>query len=205
MYGATEAAARLTYVEPERLLSKLDSIGRAIPGVSVRVLDEKGREVPPGEPGELVASGANIMLGYWHDVLGTSLVLDEHGYHTGDLGYQDQDGYLYVTGRKDDLLKVGGHRIDPQEIEDALMATGLLLEVAVLGIEDELLGKRLVAVAARLSEETSESGILALCLAKLPRHKLPAQIRFVSSLPKYANSKIDRVSCLALFKKESET
>jgi long-chain acyl-CoA synthetase len=199
MYGATEAAARLTYVEPERLTEKMDSIGKAIPGVSVRVLDEEGHELPPGEPGELVAAGDNIMLGYWRDPEGTSAVLDRHGYHTGDLGYQDEEGYLFVTGRKDDLLKVGGHRIDPQEIEDALMATALLLEVAVLGVDDVLLGKRLVALAVPLSRETSASGLLALCLAQLPRHKLPAEVRFVESLPKYASSKIDRAGCRAIF------
>jgi len=203
MYGATEAAARLTYVEPERLAGKMDSIGRAIPGVSVRVLDEQGREVPPGESGELVASGANIMRGYWRDQQATSDVLDQNGYHTGDLGYQDQDGYLFVTGRKDDLLKVGGHRIDPQEIEDALMATGLLLEAAVFGVEDELLGKRLVALVVPLTRETSASRVLSLCLTQLPRHKLPSEVRFVAALPKYASSKIDRLGCLAAFKKET--
>ena len=198
MYGATEAAARLTYVEPERLTSKMNSIGRAIPGVMVRVLDEKGCEVPNGQPGELVASGANIMQGYWMDASATARVLDENGYHTGDMGYRDEDGYLYVTGRKDDLLKVGGHRLDPQEIEDVLMSTGLLLEAAVVGVEDELLGKRLVAIAVPLSGRPSERSLLSLCLAKLPRHKVPGEIRFVAALPKYPSGKIDRAACLAV-------
>lgn len=200
MYGATEAAARLTYVEPERLAEKMDSIGRAIPGVAVRVLDENGRELPDGEPGELVASGANIMMGYWNDPEATGRVLDRNGYHTGDIGYRDQEGYLYVTGRKDDLLKVGGHRLDPQEIGDVLMSTGMLLEVAVLGVEDELLGKRLVAVAVPLGEELCERELLSLCHARLPRHKIPAEIRFLSSLPKYPSGKIDRAACLAATK-----
>ena len=203
MYGATEAAARLTYVEPERLAGKIDSIGRAIPGVSVRVLDPQGRELPPGESGELVASGDNIMQGYWKDPQATSSVLDRHGYHTGDLGYQDEDGYLFVTGRKDDLLKVGGHRIDPQEIEDAMMATGLLLEVAVLGVADEMLGTRLVALAVPLAPETGASRVLSLSLAQLPRHKLPTELRLVAKLPKYTSSKLDRAGCLALFNRES--
>jgi long-chain acyl-CoA synthetase len=198
MYGATEAAARLTYVEPERLLDKLDSIGRPIPGVTVRVLDQSGAELPDGEQGELVASGANIMQGYWRDAAATARVLDRHGYHTGDLGYRDAEGYLYVTGRKDDLLKVGGHRIDPQEVEDALMATGLLLEAAVVGVDDAVLGKRLVALAVPLQGKPAEGRVLALCFARLPRHKLPAAIRFVGSLPKSANAKIDRQACLAL-------
>ena len=200
MYGATEAAARLTYVEPERLRSKIDSIGRPIPGVAVRVLNQKGEELPDGELGELVASGPNIMLGYWRDPAATARVLDRQGYRTGDLGYRDRDGYLYVTARRDDLIKVGGHRIDPQEIEDALMATGLLLEVAVLGMEDPLLGKRLVALAVPLERQLTEIRILALCLSRLPRHKLPSEVRFVASLPKSANSKIDRCACLVLFR-----
>jgi len=202
MYGATEAAARLTYVEPERLPSKIDSIGIPIPGVQVRVLDEQGCELPPGEPGELVACGANIMQGYWNDREATAGALDANGYHTGDLGYRDEDGYLFVTGRKDHLLKVGGHRIDPQEIEDALMATGLLLEVAVLGMDDELLGKRLAALAVPLREGGLAADILARSLDILPRHKLPTEIRFVPELPKYSSGKIDRAGCLTLFNKE---
>jgi long-chain acyl-CoA synthetase len=198
MYGATEAAARLTYVDPDCLSEKMDSIGKPIPGVQVRVLDERGEELPAGELGELVASGPNIMQGYWRDPAATARVLDANGYHTGDLGYQDEDGYLYVTARKDDLLKVGGHRIDPQEIEDALMATGQLLEVAIVGVDDPLLGKKLVAVAVPLGKETTETSILASCLSKLPRHKLPAEIRFLTALPKYTNSKVDRGSCLAI-------
>ncbi|ACH38102.1 acyl-CoA synthetase, AMP-forming [Citrifermentans bemidjiense Bem] len=196
MYGATEAAARLTYVEPEMLVEKIDSIGRAIPGVTVRVLDEKGEEVAEGEIGELVASGANIMLGYWRDEIATGRVLDANGYHTGDMGYRDGDGYLYVTGRKDHLLKVGGHRLDPQEIEDALMATGELLEVAVLGVDDHLLGKKLVAIAVSLQENPSDKVLLSRCLSRLPRHKIPSEIRFVAALPKYASGKIDRAACL---------
>ncbi|GFO61691.1 AMP-dependent synthetase and ligase [Geomonas silvestris] len=199
MYGATEAAARLSYVEPERLREKMESIGRPIPGVTIRVVDDQGREVARGESGELVASGANIMQGYWRDREATARALDHNGYHTGDLGYQDADGYLYVTGRKDDLLKVGGHRIDPQEIEDALMASGLLLEVAVLGVQDELLGKRLVALAVPLDPATTAGTLLAGCLDRLPRHKLPGEVRFVQALPKYPSSKVDRPGCLALF------
>ena len=203
MYGATEAAARLTYVEPERLPDKLDSIGRPISGVTVRVLDQNGAEMPDGEQGELVASGANIMQGYWRDPETTARVLDQYGYHTGDIGYRDPDGYFYATGRKDDLLKVGGHRVDPQEVEDALMASGLLLEAAVLGVEDAVLGKKLVALAVPLGRQPAENELLSLCLARLPRHKIPSSIRFVPALPKSANAKVDRHACLVLMGDEA--
>ncbi len=199
MYGATEASARLTYVEPERLRSKIDSIGRPIPGVVVKVLDEAGSELPPGAQGELVATGANIMLGYWKDVESTSRVLDAGGYHTGDLGYRDEDGYYYITGRKDSLLKVGGHRVSPQGIEDALMNTKLLVEVAVVGVEDKLLGKRVVAFAVPICGETSDKDILASCCSLLPRHELPSEIRLVRSLYKKSNGKIDHARCLEIF------
>jgi len=203
MYGATEAAARLTYVESERLRSKIESIGIPIPGVVVKVMDEKGNEVPSGQLGELVANGPNIMQGYWMDAKSTSSVLDENGYHTGDMGYQDEEGYLYVTGRKDDLLKVGGHRINPREIENALMATELLLEIAVVGVEDRLLGKRLVAIAVPYSRETNERDILAKCLTILPRNKIPSEFKLVSFLPKNSNGKINRPGCIELFNTKS--
>jgi len=198
MYGATEAAARLSYVEPERLRSKIDSIGKQIPGVTLKILDENGTEVPCGTWGELVACGPNIMLGYWMDEAGTSSVLDENGYHTGDMGYQDEEGYFYVIGRKDDLLKVGGHRIYPQEIEDAMMEADLLVEVAVFGVEDGLLGRRLVAIAVPSNGKTTERDILAHCFSRIPRHKVPSEIRLVASLPKNLNGKIDRAGCLEL-------
>lgn len=198
MYGATEAAARLTYVEPHRLMDKIDSIGIPIPGVSMRVLDKNGLALPRGETGELVANGPNIMLGYWQDPDGTSKALSNHGYHTGDLGYEDEDGYFYVVGRLDNQLKVGGHRVNPQEIEDALIATGLIIEVAVLGLADQLSGHRLVAIATPIDTTATEQEILRACSKLLPRHKLPGEIRLVKSLPKNSSGKIDRAICAGL-------
>lgn len=203
MYGATEAAARLTYVEPHRIHEKIESIGVPIPDVSMKVLDENGNKLPNGEKGELVANGPNIMLGYWNDPESTSKALSLHGYHTGDLGYQDKDGYFFVVGRKDNQLKVGGHRVNPQEIEDALVATELVIECTVLGLEDSLAGHRLVAVIVPIDGDTTEQTILCHCSRLLPRHKLPGEIRFIKTLPKNSNGKIDRRACLELFRQIS--
>jgi acyl-CoA synthetase (AMP-forming)/AMP-acid ligase II len=200
MYGATEASARLTYLEPDRFEAKLDSIGKPIPHVTLRVLDEKGVEVPIGKTGELVAAGPNIMQGYWKDEKATAKVLDKDGYHTGDLGYKDREGCFYVTGRKDNLLKIGGRRINPQEIEDALMETELVLESAVLGIPDKLLGHRLVAVVTPKNQDCSIDQILSICSEKLPRFKLPGKINLVRALPKNTSGKIDRMKCLKLIR-----
>ena len=198
MYGATEAAARLTYLDPRRFTDKCDSIGQAIPGVTLRVMDPQGNELPPGEIGELVASGDNIMQGYWRDPEATARALDPHGYHTGDQAYQDTEGFFFITGRADRLLKVGGHRINPQEVEDALLATDLVVEVAVLGLPDPLQGHRLAAVAVARSKDTSPDQILHACALLLPKHKLPAEIVLARTLPKSSAGKIDVAACRAL-------
>jgi long-chain acyl-CoA synthetase len=199
MYGATEASARLTYLEPDVFIKKMESIGKPIPGVRIRILDSRGEEVPKGEIGEIVGAGSNIMQGYWQDSEATAEVLDHNGYHTGDLGYQDEEGYLFLVGRRDNLLKVGGHRINPQEVEDVLMATGLILEAAVLGIHDPMLGHRLVALICAKNGNCDENDILAPLASKLPKYKMPSEVKWLRSLPKSPSGKIDRFKCLQIF------
>jgi acyl-CoA synthetase (AMP-forming)/AMP-acid ligase II len=201
MYGATEASARLTYLSPEYFAAKIDSIGKPVPGVSIRILDKEGNEVADGEPGELVASGPNIMQGYWKAPRETSKALDNNGYHTGDIGYRDSEGFLYVQQRKDNILKVAGHRVNPQEIEDFLMATDDLIEAAVVGIPDQLSGNRLVALIVSKHDTITPKMIMKKCATGLPNHKNPATIIPVRALPKNASGKIDRIHCAALASK----
>lgn len=198
MYGATEASARLAYVEPDMLGAKIDSIGKPISGVSLKVIDPDGRELPVGEVGELVASGANIMQGYWRDPEATDKALSRHGYHTGDLGYRDADGYFFVVGRRDNQLKVGGHRINVQEIEDLFIEEALAVEVAVLGIPDPLLENRLVAVVVPVGGDPDADLVMAVCRRKLPAYKVPQQVVYTKSLPKSASGKVDRNRCEGL-------
>lgn len=206
MYGATEAAARLSYVPPDRLPAKIESIGVPIPGVALSVLSPSGRELGPGEKGEIVARGPNIMMGYFRDEAATRRVLDGRGYRTGDLGYRDEDGFFFVTGRKDEQLKVGGHRVDPQEIEDAIVGSGLAAESLVFGVPDPLLGFRLAGLvvpvpgAANAVEE-----ILRYCAARLPRVKVPASLLAVGAIPKTATGKPDRAAGVSMFLKARAT
>ncbi len=202
MYGATEAAARLTCLEPANLESKMGSIGRPIQGVTLRVLDEQNQEVPNDTEGTLVASGPNIMRGYWKAPQDTERVLSGAGYNTGDLGYRDTDGFFFVTGRKDGLLKVSGHRVNTTEIEDYLLATDMLVEVAVIGIPDALKGTKLIALAVPKNDAIDKQILLQACARDLPKHKLPYDIITTRGLPKNANGKIDQQLCIQLALKE---
>jgi len=198
MYGATEASARLTYLDPDYFELKMGSIGKSIPGVTLKLVGANGGKIHPGEKGELVASGLNIMQGYWKNKEATAKVLDDNGYHTGDIAYQDSDGFYYVTGRKDSLIKSGGHRINPQEIEDGIIDTGLVVEAAVVGVPDTLLGLKLAAVVEPKKKDITTEGILQKCAGRLPKYKLPGEIIFVRSLPKKTSGKIDREKCFDL-------
>ena len=201
MYGATEAAARLTYLPPESLRSKIDSIGKAIPGVTLNILSPEGMPFGPGEVGELVARGDNIMLGYYRDKEGTNKVLDPHGYHTGDLGYIDEDGFLFVTGRKDDQVKVGGHRINPREVEDVIVASGCAMECTVFSIADVYLGSKLVGMVVPIPKLTGiAERIQEYCHQRLPKYKIPDPLLIVDSIPKTGSGKPDRAKSLELLK-----
>ncbi len=199
MYGATEASARLACLAPEWFEKKMGSIGQAISGVKLKIFDDDGEELPPGEKGELVASGPNIMRGYWQDEKATTSVLDKNGYHTGDIGWQDDDGFFFIEGRNDNLLKVGGHRINPQEVEDALLSTKLIIETAVIGIPDKLLETRLAALIVPLNFEDPDIDYIRTALAALlPKYKLPSDIKPVRLLPKSSNGKVDYSACLKI-------
>lgn len=201
MYGATEASARLSYLEPAKFSEKIDSIGKAIPGVTLKVMDSDDSEMPPGKVGELVASGPNIMSGYWKDPEATAQVITKAGYRTGDMAYKDEDGYFYVIGREDNMVKVVGHRINPIEIEDTMMESGLLTETIVMGIPDQLMGHKLAALATVKDPSSSEQDLLKYCAGKLPRYKMPGSIKLIKNIPKNENGKIDRTRCLELLTK----
>jgi acyl-CoA synthetase (AMP-forming)/AMP-acid ligase II len=198
MYGATEASARLSSLLPHQFTSKIGSIGLPISGVNLSAVDKNGKQLPKSEIGELVASGENIMLGYWNDPQSTAKVVDANGYHTGDIGYQDNDGFFYVTGRKDNLIKVNGHRINPQEIEEVLQSTGLTIESVVFATKDDFGGNKLFALVTPNDNKFSAMSLMSKLEKKLPRYKMPSGVIPIRAIPKKANGKIDRTKCLEL-------
>jgi acyl-CoA synthetase (AMP-forming)/AMP-acid ligase II len=194
MYGQTEASARLSYLPPERLDDKLGSAGVAIPGVTLKICDAAGRELPRGELGEVVAQGDNLMLGYYRDPEATERTLRPEGLRTGDIGRMDEEGFIFLEGRESELIKSGGHRISPYEIEDALMRTPGVREAAVCGVPDELLGEAIYAfLIPNDAAEVTKKAVLDACYTALPKFKMPAQVYLVDELPRGPTGKLQRM------------
>ncbi len=193
MYGATEASARLAYLDPAELCSRPGSIGRGIPNVELRVVREDGALARPGEVGELVASGPNIMVGYWNRPEESRAVFGPWGYRTGDLARADEDGFFYLVGRKQDMLKVGAHRVGAPEIEDVLHEHPAVHQAAVVAAADDILGEVPVAfTTARYNCTIEPHDLILFCRQRLPDHKVPSRVLIVDDLPRTETGKIDK-------------
>jgi len=191
MYGQTEASPRLSFLEPADLFRKPGSIGKAIPGVTLEVLSPDGSPVKPGETGELVATGENVMAGYWQQPEATAEVLRDGKLWTGDLAVADDEGFLYLVGRKTEMIKSGAHRITPKEIEDVLLEHRAVLESAVIGISDEILGELILAcVVLKQSESCTAGELIRHCREILPSFKVPHRIEFCADFPRTDSGKI---------------
>jgi long-chain acyl-CoA synthetase len=197
MYGQTEATSRLSYLPPERLDDKPGSIGRGIPGVTLRVVDESGMPVAPGETGEIVASGENVTLGYLvpdpaKDSFRNGLL------HTGDQGRVDGDGFIYLVGRISDFIKPSGHRISSKEIEDVLTELPQVVEVAIVGIPDPDLGEAAKAfIVTRDGAELPYKQIADHCKGRLPAYAVPREVAFLRELPKNGSQKVIKRALVA--------
>jgi len=192
MYGATEAAARLSYLPPEDLPRKWGSIGKAISNVELFVANEKGRPLPAGEEGEIVARGSNIMSGYWNHPEETAKVLRNGLYYTGDIGRSDDEGFLYVVGRSKDMIKIGGNRVSAKEIEEALHEHPAVAEAAVIGVPDEVLGeapKACIVLKVPYSKDVVDQ-LPGFLQSHLAIYKIPKLYEIRESLPKTDSGKI---------------
>ncbi len=194
MYGQTEAAPRVTYLPPERLAEKLGSIGLPVPGVTVTIRDENDNELPVGEVGELTVTGDNVMMGYWNQPDEDRLVLKNSSLFTGDLARKDSDGYLYIVGRKKEIIKAGGNRVSAKEIEECLLANEKIAEACVIGIADDVLGEAIRAVIVLKDGVVADPKEIQLyCRRRLADFKVPKQILFLDALPKYQSGKVNKI------------
>jgi acyl-coenzyme A synthetase/AMP-(fatty) acid ligase len=207
MYGLTEAF-RSTYLAPGAVDRKPGSIGRAIPGAEILVLNERLEPCRPGETGQLVHRGATVGLGYWNDPEATSQVFGPHPLRppgtpdtervvfSGDLVYRDEDGDLFFVSREDKLIKTLGYRVSPDEVAEALYASGEALEALVTSEPDEPLGARIVAYVV-LAEDGRLDRLKAFCARELPRYMQPSRIEVRSALSRTSSGKHDPAATVA--------
>lgn len=195
MYGQTEATARLAWVSPERLAElPAGVIGRAVPGVTLEVVNERGETVAPGVVGELRARGPNIMLGYWRDEAATNERVRDGWLYTGDLATHDAEGWIIHMGRANALVKIAGFRVHPSDLEDFALRRLAVVEAVVVAFEAGELGTRLALYvkAAPSGGLTLVSDLIARCRAELPRHLVPDFVQIVEEFPLNHALKIDR-------------
>jgi long-chain acyl-CoA synthetase len=189
-YGPTEASPVVS-VNPYDGVRKPGSVGLPLPGVSLKIVDDDGRVMPPGEVGEILVHGDNVMQGYYGRPEDTAETVRDGWLYTGDMGRLDQDGYLYIMGRKKDLIIVGGMNVYPREVEAALHGHPAVAEAAVVGASASLRGEQVVAFVV-LSEGCSASAdeLVELCRGALAKFKVPRRVVVVDELPRSGMGKV---------------
>ncbi|MEK7815108.1 MAG: AMP-binding protein, partial [Chloroflexota bacterium] len=201
-FGQTETASTITMLPPEdhvlegapeeleKKLRRLTSIGKPLEDVEVRIVAEDGSPVPVGQVGEIVARGLRMMKGYWRQESATRDTLRSGWVYTGDLGYQDEDGYIYLAGRARDFIKRGGEMISPEEVEQVLMSHPEVEEAAVIGVPDVEWGEQVRALVVRRSTRMTEAELIDHCRQRLASFKLPRSVVFIDELPRNALGKV---------------
>jgi acyl-CoA synthetase (AMP-forming)/AMP-acid ligase II len=192
MYGLTESSTRATYLPPEWLTTKTGSVGRPLPGVQLEIRDDEGRVQPAGVIGHVLLRGPNVMQGYLGDADLTAQVLRDGWLDTGDLGYLDADGCLFLTGREKEIIKVAGERISPGEIEEVLFLHPSILDAAVVGVPHPLLGETVWAYVVRSADAPEPDDIAAFCAARLSPHKVPRRFIETEHIPRTPTGKVRR-------------
>lgn len=192
MYGQTEATARLSCVPPEMLDKKIGSIGTAIPGVKLTIVNAQGNEANVNELGEIVAEGPNIATGYWGEPEETAISFRNGKLHTGDLATVDEDGFISIVDRARDFVKIGGKRTSCRGLEEQMLEFSGLLEVAVVGVADSISGEalRVFVVPRDRNHDHFLQEFRTFCVERLPPHHLPKEIIQLNTLPKNSAGKV---------------
>jgi len=204
-FGQTETASTITTLSPEdhiiegteeekekKLRRLTSSIGRPMSDIEMKIADEKGKALPPGEVGEIVARGPRVMGGYWKDAEKTAKALTKDGWlRTGDMGYMDEEGYFYLAARADDLIIRGGENISPEEVENVLYSHPAVEEAAVIGVPDPEWGQQPRAVVVlKKGKKASPDELIEYCREKLSSFKRPRSVVFVDELPRTSTGKV---------------
>src|SRR5271154_553685 len=185
-YGLTESTSTATICPPDASVEKMSTtVGTAIPGTEVSVVDSSGRPLPPGEDGEIAIRGFNVMLGYFEDPVATAEAIDAGGWlHTGDIGHLDEEGYLTVTGRLKELFQTGGFNVYPVEVEQMLSTPPMIAETAIIGVPDARLGEVAHAfVVAEPGSTLTAADVIAYARERMANFKVPRGVTFLPELP----------------------
>ncbi|MDP6549612.1 MAG: AMP-binding protein, partial [Dehalococcoidia bacterium] len=201
-FGQTETASTITMLPPEdhilegtpeeieKKLRRLTSIGKPLDDVEVQIVDEDGNTMPAGDVGEIVARGSRMMAGYWHEEAATREAIRSGWIYTGDLGYQDEDSYIFLSGRAKDFIKRGGEMVSPEEVEQVLMAHPQVADAAIIGVPDEEWGEEIRAVIVVRAGGVTEEELERHCQQRLASFKRPRSVVFVDELPRNVMGKV---------------
>jgi len=198
-YGMTEASSFIMITPlldgPLPKVRRAGSCGKELVNVEVRVVNEEGEDVVPGEVGELLVAGDSVMKGYWNMPEETAKTLEGGYLHTGDLATKDEEGYYYITGRKKDIIMTAGKGVASPEIENAISLHPAVSEVAVIGVPHKELGELVRAfIVLKEGEKATEQDIIEWCLSRLDDYKVPKSVNFIDSLPKTASGKVQKTA-----------
>lgn len=209
MYGLTEAF-RSTYLPPDQVDIRPESMGKAIPNAEILVVREDGSQCAPNEPGELVHRGSLVSMGYWNDPQKTAerfkpcpgrfseLPLTEIAVWSGDQVRRDEEGYLYFISRKDEMIKTSGYRVSPTEVEEVVYALDGIKEVAAIGLPHDTLGQAILLLVVG-EDHVAASSVMQHCKKELPNFMVPQEVLVCDNLPRNPNGKIDRKSLSAVY------
>jgi long-chain acyl-CoA synthetase len=195
VYGLTETTGAITYLPPEdhdeTVADRLKSCGKAMPDVEIRVVDASGNDIATGEVGEIITRSAQNMLGYWNQPEATRRAIRDGWFHTGDAGYRDEDGYIYIYDRVKDMIISGAENIYPAEVESALFGHPAIADVAVIGIPDDRWGEAVKAIVVKKpGAAASPEELIAFARERIAGYKVPRSIDFVDALPRTPTGKI---------------
>jgi len=197
LYGLTEASPGVTILTPHDPPEKVNSVGKPMMSVKIKVVNDDGEELPPGVNGEVICRGPNLMKGYYNNEAATQEVLKDGWLYTGDVGKVDQGGYLYLTGRKKEIIISGGENIYPAEVEAILERHPLILEAAVIGVPDGYWGESVKAVVVPKPGKTlTEQEVIEYCKSHLAHYKKPKSVDFINALPRNAANKVVKTELL---------
>ena len=191
-YGLTEASPVVTF-NPEGFARKEGSVGIPLRDIYVKIVDESGNELVPGQEGEIIVRGPNVMKGYLNRPEATREILRDGWLYTGDIGYLDEEGYLYIVDRKRDMIIKGGFNVYPREIEELLLHHPAIAEVAVVGVSDPVQGEEVKAyVVLKKDANISSNEIIDYCMSQIARYKCPKYISILQSLPKNSLGRVQK-------------